>query len=91
MWLADILGLDATPATFRPSQCLLGAIRLPQAPKPIASTHFWESLLVSRLRYASRRLALTSRVPSVGLSRSLAFYSLTPCEVGDVLWSARYP
>jgi len=30
-------------------------------------------------------------VPSVDLSHSLAFDSLTPCEVGDVLWSTRYP
>jgi hypothetical protein len=30
-------------------------------------------------------------VPAVDLSHSLAFDSLTPCEVGDVLWCARYP
>jgi hypothetical protein len=34
---------------------------------------------------AFRRSAFSSRVPSVDLSHSLAFDSLTPCEVGDIL------
>jgi hypothetical protein len=64
----------------------------------IASSHRWESLLVGRLWldfptiftvFPSRLSHLA--VPAVDLSHSLAFDSLTSCEVDDMLWCACYP
>jgi len=54
--------------------------------------------LITRLRldFPTTLIAFPSRlshlaVPSIDLSHSLAFDSLTSCEVDGVLWSARYP
>jgi hypothetical protein len=50
VWLADILGLDATPELSGPDQGPLVAVRLHQDPKSIATSCCQESLLTSRLR-----------------------------------------
>jgi hypothetical protein len=39
----------------------------------------------------SSRLAFSLAAPGLGISHSLAFCSLTPCEVGGTLWSACDP
>jgi hypothetical protein len=60
---------------------------------PVAEVRFWSvgcgPTFHDSHRFPSCRFHLA--VPPVDLSHSLAFGSLSPCEVDDVLWSARYP
>jgi len=98
VWLADILGMDVTPALSGLEQSPLVAIHLHQAPK---SHRFFPLLGVASgqpvvARFCDDFHRLPSRlshlaVPAVDLSHSLAFDSLSSCEVDDVLRYARYP
>jgi len=89
--------MHATPEMSGPSQCPLAAIRLHQVPKSAASGCDDSDALgsgavrLSAVFTAFRRVAFSSRVPSFDLSHSLAFDSLTPCEVGDILRCGCYP
>jgi len=87
------------PLRFRASQSPLAASRLHQAPKSDRRSPLpVVSLLSARLganfrslRYFPSRLLSPSRVRAVDLSHSLAFDSLSPCEVDGILRYVCYP
>jgi hypothetical protein len=78
-------------APWSPAACtrLPSLIAVPPLPGRLCSQSGVAAL--SATFVAFRPVAFASRVPTVGLSHSLAFDSLTPCEVGDILRCGCYP
>jgi len=73
-------------APWSPASCT----RLPQSSMfPSSCSTGWERL--STTLVASRRSAFSSRIPVATPGHSLAFDSLTSCEVDDILRSGCYP
>jgi hypothetical protein len=73
-------------APWSPASCT----RLPQSSMfPSSCSTGWERL--SATLVASRRSAFSSRIPAATPGHSLAFDSLTSCEVDDILRSGCYP
>jgi len=86
-------GMHATPALFGPTQRPLVANRLHQAPVSldvaIVLLNRVGPTFIDLRRLPPDRFHLADPVASTG--HSLAFDSLTPCEVGDILRSGCYP
>jgi len=86
--------MHATPESFWPSQCLPVAIRLHRVPLSSLLTHDFHFIRVLTRLSASLppvdRLS-PSRVPGFDRSHLLAFDSLTPCKVDDILRFGCYP